>query len=121
MDCLLLVNGGALKARRTPALTATPAEAVISSGKPGEGTNGGFCHPRKATVAHLTTSMGGAGLNTIKAFDSEVGRVKCASNTPANWQEVPANDRIWSTAPLVTRCSSPRETALAYPERRARS
>ncbi len=75
-----------------------PEYAVISSGKPGEGTNGGYCHPRKLTVAHLTTSMGGAGSRTVKSFDSKDGVVKCANNTPADWAEVPANDNVWSTA-----------------------
>jgi competence protein ComEC len=75
-----------------------PEYAVISSGKVGEGTNLGYCHPRKLAVAHLTTAMGGAGAKTVKAFDSEDGVVKCKNSTPANWDEVPANDNIWSTA-----------------------
>jgi competence protein ComEC len=75
-----------------------PEYAVISSGKPGEGTNGGFCHPREVTVAALTTAMGGAGSKTVKAFDSNDGKVKCGASTPANWVEAPANDNLWSTA-----------------------
>ena len=75
-----------------------PNYAVISSGKPDEGTNGGFCHPREVTVAALTNAMGGAGSKTIKSFDSEDGKVKCARNNSANWVESPANDNLWSTA-----------------------
>jgi competence protein ComEC len=75
-----------------------PNYAVISSGKPDEGTNGGFCHPREVTVAALTTAMGGPGSKTIKSFDSNDGNVKCGRNKPANWVEAPANDNLWSTA-----------------------
>lgn len=72
-----------------------PKYAVMSPGKPDEGTNGGFCHPREVTVAALTKSMGGPGAKTIKSFD---GKVKCGASTPANWVEAPANDNLWSTA-----------------------
>jgi competence protein ComEC len=72
-----------------------PEYAVISSGKPDEGTNGGFCHPREVTVAALTTAIGGAGSKTIKSFDGKTG---CGRNKPDHWVEEPANDNIWSTA-----------------------
>lgn len=75
-----------------------PEYAVISSGKPGEGTNGGYCHPREVTVATLTKAMGGTGSTTIKSFDNNNGKVKCAQSTPANWVEAPAHDNLWATA-----------------------
>jgi hypothetical protein len=75
-----------------------PNYAVISSGKPDEGTNGGFCHPREVTVAALTHAMGGPGSKTIKSFDSEDGKVKCGRTESTNWVEAPANDNLWSTA-----------------------
>jgi hypothetical protein len=35
--------------------------AVISTTKPGEGTNDGYCHPRAVTVETLTKAMGAPG------------------------------------------------------------
>lgn len=74
-----------------------PKYAVISSGKADEGTNKGYCHPRSATVEHLTAAMGGAGSKTIHAFD---GGVACNAQHPAptHWLDVPASDHLWETA-----------------------
>jgi competence protein ComEC len=74
-----------------------PKYAVVSSGKPDEGTNDGYCHPRSITVENLTKAMGGAGTRTVRAFD---GTIKCdkKQSAPAHWIEVPAADHIWSTA-----------------------
>lgn len=76
---------------------AKPKYAVISSGKPDEGTNDGYCHPRSITVENLTKTMGGAGTKTVKAFD---GTIKCDKQkpAPAHWVEIPAHDHLWSTA-----------------------
>ena len=74
-----------------------PKYAVISSAKPDEGTNDGYCHPRAVTVATLTAAMGGPGKRTVKAFD---GAAKCEKSEPKpdHWLEVPASDRLWATA-----------------------
>ena len=74
-----------------------PKYAVISSAKPEEGTNDGYCHPRAVTVRTLTEAMGGAGSRTVKAFD---GTEKCkrGESKPEHWQDVPASDRLWTTA-----------------------
>jgi beta-lactamase superfamily II metal-dependent hydrolase len=75
---------------------AKPRYAVISAGKPDEGTNDGYCHPRSVTVEHLTKAMGGPGAKTVRAFD---GAVKCDKKNPApeHWIDVPASDRLWAT------------------------
>lgn len=75
----------------------SPKYAVISSAKPEEGTNDGYCHPRSVTVRTLTDAMGGPGKGTVKAFD---GAEKCSRKEPKpdHWQEVPASDRLWVTA-----------------------
>lgn len=72
-----------------------PRYAVISSGRPGEGTNRTYCHPRAVTVERVTAALGGAGVRSIRAFD---GAVACKMGTDANWVEVPASDRLWATA-----------------------
>lgn len=76
---------------------AQPKYAVISSGKPEEGTNDGYCHPRSITIERLTNAMGGAGSQSIRAFD---GKIKCEKGKPAprHWVDIPASDTIWSTA-----------------------
>jgi len=75
---------------------AKPKYAVISAGKPGEGTNATYCHPRKETVDALTAVLGGAGGATIHAFPSVT---KCdAGGAEARWVDEPASDRLWLTA-----------------------
>jgi competence protein ComEC len=71
-----------------------PAYAVISAGKPGEGTNDTYCHPSSTTVQDLTAAMGGAGGKTVRAFDANA---TCTSGATA-WLDVPASDRLWVTA-----------------------
>ena len=39
---------------------AAPRYAVISAGKPDEGLNRDYCHPRAAIVERLTRVLGGA-------------------------------------------------------------
>lgn len=75
---------------------AKPEYAVISSGKPDEGTNTTYCHPIASTVTSLTNIMGGPGSRTITAFDAST--VKCKDGGPANWIDVPASDHLWATA-----------------------
>jgi competence protein ComEC len=79
----------------SPALLARapPRYAVISAGKPGEGVNREYCHPRALVVQRLTRVLGGAGARTIDAFDGD----RCDRATAADWIAVPASDRLWAT------------------------
>jgi competence protein ComEC len=79
----------------TPGFLATihPSYAVISAGKPGEGMNADYCHPRAIIVKRLTTLTGGPTSKTLRAFDG----VRCARATPSDWIEVPTSDRLWAT------------------------
>ena len=72
----------------------TPRYAVISSGKPDEGLNKGYCHPRAGVVDALSRAIGGERTKTLRAYAEH----KCASPNAAGWSDVPASDRIWSTA-----------------------
>src|SRR4051794_19015519 len=60
---LLQVGHHGSKTSSTPTLLdrTKPKYAVISAGKPGEGTNATYCHPRKETVDALTGILGGPG------------------------------------------------------------
>lgn len=71
-----------------------PKYAVISAGKPGEGMNKTYCHPRETTVEALTAELGGAGSQTIRAFDA---KTSCKGSTTSDWVDVPASDRLWAT------------------------
>jgi hypothetical protein len=71
-----------------------PSYAVISAGKPGEGTNDTYCHPSSTTVQDLTAALGGSGAKTVRAFDA---KATCTSGATA-WLDVPASDRLWVTA-----------------------
>ena len=57
---------------------AHPKYAVISAGKPGEGTNATYCHPRAATVAHLGDVLAAPALKNLRVFD---GQVACKAAT----------------------------------------
>jgi hypothetical protein len=46
-------------------------------------------------VAALTNALGGAGRSTILAFG---GKVRCEDAKDDDWREVPASDRLFSTA-----------------------
>lgn len=72
-----------------------PTYVVISAGKPGEGMNRTYCHPRAETVAALTSVLGGSGASTVTAFD---GEVSCRSAAAEHWIQVPVSDRLWSTS-----------------------
>jgi competence protein ComEC len=71
-----------------------PKYAVISAGKPDEGTNQTYCHPSSMTVQDLTAALGGPGAKTMRAYDASA---VCKSGSTA-WLDVPANDRLWLTA-----------------------
>jgi competence protein ComEC len=79
----------------SPALLAQarPKYAVISAGRPGEGLNREYCHPRALIVQRLTRVLGGPGERTLEAFDGD----RCDRATPADWIAVPASDRLWAT------------------------
>jgi competence protein ComEC len=72
---------------------ARPSYAVISAGKPGEGLNAEYCHPRAVIVQRLTALTGGPGSKTLEAFDGD----RCASSRPSDWVNVPTSDRVWAT------------------------
>jgi competence protein ComEC len=71
-----------------------PKYAVISAGKPNEGTNKTYCHPRASTVAALTTALGGPGTQAVRAFDA---KTTCKRGSDSNWIDVPASDQLWAT------------------------
>jgi competence protein ComEC len=72
-----------------------PRYAVVSSGKPGEGTNRTYCHPRKVTALRLTEALGGPGSATVRAFDGEVA---CRDAKETHWDATPVSDRLLFTA-----------------------
>lgn len=71
-----------------------PKVAVISAGKPGEGTNRTYCHPRKDTVERLSKALGGAKNKTIRSFHG----ASCRDEGDTAWEDVPASDKLWITA-----------------------
>jgi competence protein ComEC len=75
-------------------LTAThPTYAIISAGKPDEGMNHDYCHPRAIIVKRLTSALGGPGSRSIRAFDGE----RCDRARPSDWMDVPASDHLWAS------------------------
>jgi len=70
-----------------------PAYAVIAAGKPDEGLNREYCHPRALIVQRLTRVLGGAGPRTLQAFDGD----RCEAARAADWLDVPTSDRLWAT------------------------
>jgi competence protein ComEC len=70
-----------------------PRYAVISAGKPGEGMNASYCHPRAIVVKRLTTVLGGAGAKHLQAFDGD----RCVNAQSADWVDVATSDRLWAT------------------------
>ncbi len=70
-----------------------PRYAVISSGKPHEGLNREYCHPRAAVVRRLSAELGGTGA-PLRAYDAN----KCDDADDASWKMVPASDRLWDTS-----------------------
>jgi competence protein ComEC len=72
---------------------ARPAYAVISAGKPDEGLNRDYCHPRAGIVRRLSRVLGGGNGAPLRAFDGD----RCDRATPADWVDVPASDRLWAT------------------------
>jgi competence protein ComEC len=71
-----------------------PKYAVISAGKPEQGLNVTYCHPRAATIDRLNRHLGGKLDETIRAFD---GKVHCKPGTSEHWHDMKASDRVWAT------------------------
>lgn len=80
----------------TPAFLsrAKPRYAVISAGRPDEGLNADYCHPRALVVERLTRVLGGPGRQTLRAFDG----TRCAGAQPSEWRDAATSDRMWTTA-----------------------
>lgn len=74
-------------------MRAKPRYAVISAGKPGQGKNANYCHPRAIIVKRLTTLTGGPGSKTVQAFDG----LRCSGSSASDWIDVPTSDRLWAT------------------------
>jgi competence protein ComEC len=72
---------------------AKPKYAVISAGKPGEGYNRSYCHPRAIVVKRLTRVLGGPGIKSLGAFDGD----RCDGSTDSDWTSVSASDLLWAT------------------------
>jgi competence protein ComEC len=70
-----------------------PKYAVISAGKPGQGYNREYCHPRALIVQRLTRVLGGATSKTLDAFDGD----RCRRDAGEGWIAVPASDALWAT------------------------
>lgn len=71
-----------------------PSMAVISAGKRDEGTNLGYCHPRKVVVDRLTATLGGPGRSTISAYEGSCTK----PDTRSTWSPTPSSDKLWITA-----------------------
>jgi competence protein ComEC len=93
---LLQVAHHASETSTTPGFLAKarPSYAVISSGKPGDGTNREYCHPRAIVVKRLTKVLGGGEGRPLTAFDGD----RCNRAQPSDWVEVATTDRLWATA-----------------------
>jgi competence protein ComEC len=73
---------------------ARPKYAVVSAGKPGEGMNRDYCHPRAIVVKRLSRVLGGGeAKRALAAFDGE----RCDRATPEDWVTVPTSERLWAT------------------------
>ncbi len=70
-----------------------PTYAVVSAGKPDEGANRQYCHPRALVVQRLTRLLGGPGSKTLDAFDG----TRCDRAVASDWISVPTSDRFWAT------------------------
>jgi len=77
---------------------ARPRYAVISSGKPREGLNSTYCHPRASTVRRLTQHIdGGLGgdAGSVVAYDRDD---HCDERDEASWVPIRTSSAIYSTA-----------------------
>jgi len=72
---------------------AKPKYAVVSAGKPGEGMNRDYCHPRAIVVKRLSRVLGGETRGTLASFDGD----RCDRATAEDWVAVPTSERLWAT------------------------
>ena len=72
---------------------ARPKYAVISAGRPGEGYNRTFCHPRAIVVRRLTRVLAGSSRGGLEAFDGD----RCDRAAATDWTAVPTSDSLWAT------------------------
>ena len=70
-----------------------PRYAVISAGKPGDGMNRDYCHPRALVVNRLSRVLGGAEGRGLESFDG----ARCDRATAADWVTVPSSEHLWAT------------------------
>jgi competence protein ComEC len=70
-----------------------PAYAVVSAGRPGEGANSEYCHPRAIVIRRLTHLLGGPGSKRLESFDG----LRCDRAVAGDWISVQASDRLWAT------------------------
>ena len=70
-----------------------PKYAVISAGRPDEGYNRSFCHPRAIVVRRLTRVLGGSTARDLESFDGD----RCDRAQTADWTAVPTSDSLWAT------------------------
>jgi competence protein ComEC len=71
-----------------------PKYAVISAGKPHEGLNKGYCHPRASTVKRLAQHLGGQLTGHLRAYDRDD---RCDDADDGSWVDTPVSDRLWAT------------------------
>jgi len=71
----------------------SPKYAVISAGKPREGTNKTYCHPNAATVATLNSVLPEGNSKPLEAFAGD----GCRGSTEKDWTMAQANEHIWAT------------------------
>jgi competence protein ComEC len=74
-------------------MRARPRYAVVSAGRPGEGLNREYCHPRAIVVRRLTRLLAGPASSTLDAFDGD----RCDRARPSDWIAVPSSDALWAT------------------------
>jgi competence protein ComEC len=70
-----------------------PRYAVISAGRPGQGLNRAYCHPRAIVVERLTRVLGGPASASLQAFDGD----RCSRARRDDWTQVPSSDALWAT------------------------
>ena len=73
---------------------ARPRYAVVSAGRPDEGLNREYCHPRALVVERLSTLLGDRDARTMRAFDGP----RCDRAGPSDWIDVATSRRLWSTS-----------------------
>ena len=70
-----------------------PRYAVLSAGRPGEGLNREYCHPRAIVVRRLTRLLAGPATSALEAFDGD----RCDRAQASDWVAVPSSDALWAT------------------------